>query len=154
MAKSNGRRPIEFAPVRRQEVVHEPVAAYPDDAGYDLVVSRGVLIAPKITAQIPTNLAAAIPEGYWGLLLPRSSTFYTRQLLMSPGVIDSGYRGEIMAAVHNFGPKNCQINPGERLFQIILVEKTKFAWVRAEEDELGEGSRGSKGFGSTGGQGK
>lgn len=131
-----------------------PAQTYSDDAGFDLTVSRDMTIFSGQLAAIPTNVCMAIPDGYWGLLLPRSSTFYRRGLYVNPGVIDAGYRGEILALVHNIGEKAVLVRAGERLFQIILVERIPAAWAYRLPGELPKSKRDTAGIGSTGGTGE
>jgi dUTP pyrophosphatase len=140
--------------LRDEEVGKEPIRSHESDVGYDLVCSRYVPVAPHVRAQVPTNIAVAIPDGHFGLVLPRSSMFHKRGLMGQIGVIDSGYRGEIMFMVYNPGVKQVHITEGERLAQLIVlpVSDVIFQEVRGEK-KMPKGERGIKGFGSTGGFG-
>ena len=146
---------IPFAHVRASESpdTAAPARSYPDDAGYDLSVSRDMTVFSHTLAAVPTNLAVAIPSGFWGLLVGRSSTFYRRGLLVNSGVIDAGYRGEVMALVYNLGDKAVLVRKGERLFQLILIVQVSGDWRQAAGNRLPESTRDVRGIGSTGGIG-
>jgi dUTP pyrophosphatase len=144
---------IKCTQVRDTEPFHVPTQGYSDDAGFDLYISRAVIIHPRTFAQIPSNCALAIPTGYFGLLLGRSSTFVKRHLMCHQGTIDAGYRGEIIGPVFNPMSKKVILYPGERIFQIIFLPLThnmgtrKFKMVL----ELPDSERQTHGIGSTGG---
>jgi dUTP pyrophosphatase len=142
---------IRFAKLRTTEPVSTPSASYPGDAGFDLTVSRPLMVAPGCFGQVPVNISIEIPHGYYGLLLPRSSTFYKRSLIVNPGVIDGGYRGEIVGLVYNLGDNNAMLYAGERIFQLLVMENvsTRFKWEMVAQEGLGTSDRGEKGFGST-----
>jgi dUTP pyrophosphatase len=146
---------IPFAFVRSEEVAASapPVQLIAGDAGFDLTVSRDLVVEPDTFARIPTNVAVALPEGMWGLLNSRSSTFYQRGLIIIPGIIDCGYRGEIMAQAYNLGKKGVVIRKGERLFQLIPMTNlaSGMRWMAVAVEKLPKSSRGEAGFGSTGG---
>lgn len=128
-----------------------PVRIYKGDAGYDLTASRDMLIEKSNFAAVPTNLAIAIPTGMWAILVGRSSTFYRRGLLVNSGIIDAGYRGELMALAYNLGTKGVIIRKGERLFQLILMPA--LAEVEWEEGTLPKSERAGRGIGSSGAMG-
>jgi dUTP pyrophosphatase len=143
---------IAWSRIRDEEVGKEPNKHYPSDVGYDLVCSRYTPVSSRVRAQIPTNIAVAIPEGFFGLVLPRSSTFHRRGLISHPGIIDSGYRGEVMFMVYNPGQKQVHVADGERLAQLVIlpIVDVDFKEERGVK-KLPKGDRGDKGFGSTGG---
>ena len=123
-----------------------PRYAKAGDAGLDLtaveIVADGSLLTYK------TGLAVEIPDGYVGLLFPRSSVYKTGQTLTNcVGVIDSGYRGEIMMKF-SFSPQGLEYEVGDRVGQLLIMPYPKVEFV--EVDELSETSRGSGGYGSTG----
>lgn len=151
LVEAASNRVIRFAKLRVTEPVSTPATSYPDDAGFDLTVSRPLMIGPGCFGQVPINISVEIPRGYYGLLLPRSSTFYKRCLIVNPGVIDGGYRGEVMGLVYNLGDKNAMLYAGERIFQILVMENVsaRFKWEMVAQEELGKSDRGEKGFGST-----
>jgi dUTP pyrophosphatase len=130
-----------------------PVRAHATDAGIDLTV---LSIEPvqnecgQLMLRYHTGLAVEIPEGYVGLLFPRSS-IYKKSLAMtnSVGVIDSGYRGEIMVVMHTTTDVVPAIyKPGDRFCQLVIVPNPVFDVNVVEE--LNESDRGEGGFGSTG----
>lgn len=106
---------------------------------------------PGERALIPTGIAVAIPDGHAGLVLPRSGLASRQGLTLSnaPGLIDSGYRGEVTIAVVNLDREQpVEIRRGDRIAQLLLVP---FAEAEpAEVDELPGSERGGGGFGSTG----
>jgi dUTP pyrophosphatase len=108
-------------------------------------------VRPGERALIPTGLAVAIPEGHAGLVLPRSGLASRLGLTLAnaPGLIDTGYRGEVTIAVVNLDPEEpVEISRGDRIAQLLLVP---FAQAEpAEVDELPGTQRGAGGFGSTG----
>ena len=139
-------------PFRRIDpAVSLPSYAHPGDAGLDLASAVDVEIQPGDRTMVPTGLAVAIPDGYAGLVLPRSglASQYGLTLANSPGLIDSGYRGEIVCAVVNLdNERSVRIQRGDRIAQLVIVP------VAAVEpllvDELPHSDRGQGGFGSSG----
>ena len=109
-----------------------------------------VTILPGRTAWIPSGIACDFPNGYFGLVLPRSSVGAKRRLTLSntAGVIDHSFNGEIMMVFQNDGDVYQTIHPGERLAQMILLPYVTYNIV--ETDSLTETERGEGGFGSTG----
>lgn len=128
-----------------------PKQATNNSAGYDLYsAGDNEYILPGSVKIIHTNIAMEIPEGYVGLIYPRSSLGIRENLRLAngTGVIDSDYRGEIMVALHNFGEDVRVISPGQRIAQIVFVKYESF--LIEESDELSVTDRGTSGFGSTG----
>lgn len=127
-----------------------PTYAKPGDAGMDLTaVSADFSDLDHLTYH--TGLAIEIPEGYVGLLFPRSSVYKTgQQLINSVGVIDSGYRGEIMLKyTRNINEtERIAYRPGDRVGQLIIMPYPNIEFE--ETKELSLTSRGSGGYGSTG----
>ena len=139
-------------PFRRLDpTVPLPAYARPGDAGLDLRANVDAEVAPGERAMIPTGLAVAIPEGHAGLVLPRSGLASRQGLTLAnaPGLIDAGYRGEIVCAVVNLDPAQpVKIARGDRIAQLVIVP---FAAGEPEAvDDLPETTRGADGFGSTG----
>lgn len=128
-----------------------PRRARDGDAGLDLQANDTLKVGPGERAMVPTGLAVAIPPGHAGLVLPRSGLASGQGLTLanSPGLIDEGYRGEIMLAVVNLDPDQpVEIRQGDRIAQLLVVP---FAQVEpAEAAELPPSSRGKGGFGSSG----
>ena len=127
-----------------------PTRAHDTDAGFDLYSPIGVNISVGATVTIPTKLALSLPENTVGLIYPRSSlgTRHGIVLANTVGVIDSGYRGEIMLVVTNHGDRPYTIHTGDRIAQLIVTPY--YAPDIMEVDELDETVRAGGGFGSTG----
>jgi dUTP pyrophosphatase len=128
-----------------------PARAHPGDAGLDLRSAVDVEVTPGERALVPTGVAVAIPDGHAGLVLPRSGLASKHGLTVAnaPGLIDTGYRGEVICAVVNldrFTP--VRISKGDRIAQLVVVAVPELAaeWV----DDLPPSSRDQGGFGSTG----
>jgi dUTP pyrophosphatase len=130
--------------------VSPPTAAHEGDAGLDLQAREAAVIEPGERAAVPTGVAVAIPEGYAGLVLARSG--HARRsgigLVNSPGLIDSGYRGEIEVPLINHGTETVRFEPGDRIAQLLIIEVPQVSWELA--DVLPDSTRGERGFGSTG----
>jgi dUTP pyrophosphatase len=128
-----------------------PVAQHPGDAGLDLRAASDAVVEPGGRAMVPTGVAVAIPDGCAGLVLPRSGLAARHGLTLAnaPGLIDAGYRGELMCAVVNLDRSEpVNIARGERIAQLVIVQVPAVdpQWA----DELPASSRGEGGFGSTG----
>lgn len=128
-----------------------PARAHPGDAGLDLRSAVDIEVAPGERALVPTGVAVAIPDGHAGLVLPRSGLASKHGLTMAnaPGLIDAGYRGEVICAVVNLDITTpVKIGKGDRIAQlaVVPVSEIEAAWV----DELPPSVRGEGGFGSTG----
>ena len=128
-----------------------PEQAHPGDAGLDLRSIEDVEVGPGERAMVRTGLAVAIPDGHAGLVLPRSGLASKHGLTLAnaPGLIDAGYRGELICSVVNLDRREgVKIVRGDRIaqFVIVAVPEVRPAWV----DELPRSSRGEGGFGSTG----
>ena len=139
-------------PVRRLDPgMPLPERAHPGDAGLDLRSAVDVEVAPGARALVPTGLAVAIPEGHAGLVLPRSGLASKVGLTLAnaPGLIDAGYRGEVVCAVVNLDrTEPVRIARGDRIAQLVVVAVPQATPV--EVAELPGSVRGSGGFGSTG----
>ncbi len=127
-----------------------PTYAREGDAGLDLAAAAPITLAPGGRALVPTGLRVAIPEGHAGLVLPRSGLALRAgvTVLNAPGLIDSGYRGEIGVLLINHGTEPIAIGRGERIAQLVIQPVARAALV--EVRVLGESARGAGGFGSTG----
>ena len=143
-------------PAVRIEVIRDdpdlPLPAYArdGDAGLDLLAAATVTLPPGGRRLVPTGLRVAIPEGYAGLVLPRSGLALRSgvTLLNAPGLIDSGYRGEIGVLLVNHGAEAVTLARGERIAQLVVQPVAQAALV--EVRELPASQRGAGGFGSTG----
>jgi dUTP pyrophosphatase len=128
-----------------------PDRAHPGDAGMDLRAMEDAVVEPGERAMIRTGVAVAIPDGHAGLVLPRSGLASKRGLTLAnaPGLIDAGYRGELVCAVVNLDPRQAvKVGRGDRIAQLVIVQVPVVdpAFV----DELPESARGKGGFGSSG----
>ncbi|MGA9159327.1 MAG: dUTP diphosphatase [Actinomycetota bacterium] len=141
----------EFAFRRLDPDAALPERAHPGDAGFDLRSIEDVEVGPGERAMVRTGLAVAIPEGHAGLVLPRSGLASKHGLTLAnaPGLIDAGYRGELICAMVNLDPQeSVKIASGDRIAQLVVVAVPDLrpAWVA----ELPPSGRGDGGFGSTG----
>lgn len=147
-----------------------PRHAKPGDAGLDLATMHALRIAPGETVMVHTGVWVEIPEGWCGLVLPRSGVASKHGLapVNAPGLIDSGYRGEILVPLHNYAQAvkldydaetnrfslvfnhdaTQYVEAGERIAQLVLVQHATCECVEVEK--LDDTERGSGGFGSTG----
>ena len=128
-----------------------PAYAKPGDAGADLRSRIDFELEPGERALVPTGVAIALPEGYVGLVHPRSglATKNGITIVNAPGTVDSGYRGELMVTLLNTDKtKSFQVQSGDRIAQLVIqkYEHATFTVV----DELEQTERGSSGFGSSG----
>jgi dUTP pyrophosphatase len=139
-------------PVRRlrpEAIV--PSRAYDGDAGLDLTACERFELGPGERALVGTGLAVAIPLGYAGFVQPRSglAAKHGITIVNTPGLVDSGYRGEVMVALLNTDREQTfVVEPGMRIAQLVLVPVPGVAPV--ELDELPETERGARGYGSSG----
>ena len=129
-----------------------PGYAQPGDAGADLSSAEDLVLEPGERALVSTGVAIALPEGYVGLVHPRSGLAHRSGLSIvnAPGTVDSGYRGEIKVNLINLDPRTpITISRGDRIAQLLIqrVERAQFIQVT----ELPDSVRGDRGFGSTGG---
>ena len=128
-----------------------PEGAYPGDAGLDLVACEAVELGPGERALVPTGIAVAIPEGYAGFVVPRSGLALRHgiSLVNTPGIIDSGYRGELrLIAINTDRDSSFVVEAGMRVAQLLIVPVATLSLV--EQDELSDTVRGAAGFGSSG----
>lgn len=127
-----------------------PTRAYVGDAGLDLYarIPKLISIGQHTTAKIPTGICVEIPQGYVGLLLPRSS-YNVKGLIEPVGTIDSGYRGEISAAITNATDVPYHVNPYDKIAQLVIVPIAQIDSLNFV-DELSKSERGVNGFGSSG----
>jgi dUTP pyrophosphatase len=139
-------------PIRRlDEGAVLPSRAYAGDAGLDLSAVAAVELAPGARATIGTGLAIALPDGFAGLVVPRSglASKHGIGVLNAPGLIDSGYRGEVRVILHNHGSESFRVEPGMRIAQLVLVAVQAVSLVEVNElppSERGEGGHGSSGI--------
>ena len=122
-------------------------------AGYDLyaAIDKPIIIFPGDTVSVTTGLAMEIPENYFGAIFARSGLATKRGLRPANcvGVVDADYRGEVIVAIHNDSDKIQQIEPGERIAQMVFLPYQSVGNFEVV-DELNDTARGAGGFGSTG----
>ena len=138
---------------RLDDAASIPKAAHRGDAGFDLSASRAVDLLPGERALVPTGLAIEIPDGFAGLVVPRSGLAIRNgiSVVNGPGLLDSGYRGELQVILINHGQEPVRIEVGDRIAQLMVVAVPEIVW--READDLSQSERGASGFGSTGGFG-
>ncbi|WP_461109624.1 dUTP diphosphatase [Tessaracoccus terricola] len=128
-----------------------PTYARAGDAGADLRCTHDVTIAPGERVLVHTGVRLALPEGHVGLVTPRSGLAARTGLSIvnAPGVIDSGYRGEVLVCLVNLDPREpVELSAGDRIAQLLVMP---FVTARfSPVDDLDETERGSGGYGSTG----
>lgn len=146
---------VEKIPVNIKRI--KPNATIPtygsiNAAGADLYacVDSAVTVKASETIMIPTGISLELPEGYAGLIYARSGLASKKGLAPANkvGVIDSDYRGEVMVALHNHSKVDAEIEPNERIAQLVITPY--IMGLFNEVDELSETERGAGGFGSTG----
>ncbi len=142
---------IELPIKKTNESVQLPKYAYSGDAALDLPAAESLILQPFERKLVSTGLAIAIPEGYAGLVIPRSGLAIKHgiSIVNAPGLIDSGYRGELKVILVNLDPHTpFEIKTGDRIAQLMLV---KIPVVKLDQvEELPSSERGESGFGSSG----
>ena len=140
---------LRFKKLRDDAIV--PTQAHAGDAGSDLYAVEGVVLEPGDRAKVPTGVAVAIPGGHAGLILPRSGLAHKHGITLTntPGLIDSGYRGELQVLMLNTDSETAyEVKPGDRIAQLMVVAFASPEW--AEVEEFDDTTRGDGGFGSSG----
>ncbi|MDH4277217.1 MAG: dUTP diphosphatase [Acidimicrobiia bacterium] len=122
------------------------------DAAADLPSRLDVAIDPGCRRLVPTGFAVAIPQGYCGLILPRSGLALKHgvTVLNAPGLIDSGYRGELQVILLNTGDEPVTIERGQRIAQLLILGVPDLRFAPVDELPPSGDDRGSAGFGSSG----
>lgn len=128
-----------------------PRRAHAGDAGLDLVAVEDAVLPPGGRAAVATGWAVAIPEGMAGLVVPRSGNALRHGLTVAnaPGLIDSGYRGELKVILVNLGDEHVSISAGDRIAQLVIAPVSLGTAVEVQDLPDSDG-RGEGGFGSTG----
>ena len=142
---------IELPIKRLRDDAVVPERAYAGDAGLDLAACDRVELAPGERAVVGTGLAVAIPDGYAGFVQPRSGLAVKHgiSIVNTPGLIDSGYRGELQVTLLNTDrEQSFTVQPGMRIAQLVVLPVPEIDLV--EVDELPASERGAAGFGSSG----
>jgi dUTP pyrophosphatase len=141
---------IELPITRLREDAVVPERAYAGDAGLDLAACERVELGPGQRTVVGTGLAVAIPEGYAGFVQPRSglAARHGLSVVNSPGLVDSGYRGELRVVLLNTDASEAfVVEPGMRIAQLVVLPVPEIDLV--EVDELPASERGVRGFGSS-----
>ena len=142
---------MELRVARVREGAMLPQRAHEGDAGLDLFAVDATRIAPGARASVPTGIAIEIPSDHAGLVLPRSglAARHGITLVNAPGLIDSGYRGEVRVLLLNTDRREpFTVGPGDRIAQLLVVPVASVEPVAVAE--LAGSARGEEGFGSTG----
>jgi dUTP pyrophosphatase len=126
-----------------------PTRAYAGDAGLDLAACERLELPAGERAVVPTGIAVAIPDGHAGFVQPRSglAAKHGISVVNSPGLIDSGYRGEVRVVLLNTGREAFAVEPGMRIAQLVVLPVPELEPI--EVDELPAAERGVRGFGSS-----
>ncbi len=135
---------------RLREDATLPERAYDGDAGLDLASCERAVLGPGERAVVATGIAVEIPAGYAGFVQPRSGLAARHGIgvVNAPGLIDSGYRGEIRVVLLNTDRvSEFEVVPGMRIAQLVIAPVASVQLVEA--DELASSERGARGFGSS-----
>ena len=136
-------KPTEFGRV--------PAKATKDSAGYDLFASHAKTILPGRSAKISLDLHWAIPTGFCGRIIGRSSLVLTDSVTVEGGLIDSDFRGIVQAILFNHSQKAFTVKEGERIAQVVFIRKFDAEFRKVDSlEKLGKTERQEGGFGSTG----
>ena len=129
-----------------------PKRAHLGDAGVDLIAAEAVTIGPGEAKPIRMGIKTEIPLGFVGLIFPRSGLATKKRVTLTNtvGVIDSGYRGEIICHMTNNGSFQYTVDKYDRIAQLVVVPCLISEFLELEEDNMSESSRGEGGFGHTG----
>lgn len=139
---------IKLKIVRLDKTMKMPSYAHHDDGGFDLYAAKDTVIKPGERLSIPTGLKMEIPDGFVGFVWDKSGLSHKHGLKTFGGVIDAGYRGEVMVGIMNLGTEAYTFEKNHKVAQISIQRCEHPAIV--EVDELSGSARGEGGFGSTG----
>lgn len=143
---------IDVSIVRLRPDATVPTRAYDGDAGFDLAACERVTLGPGERAVVPTGVAVEIPDGHAGFVHARSglAAQHGIGIVNAPGLVDSGYRGEIRVILLNTDARDSfTIEPGMRIAQLVIAPLPAVRLVEVET--LAETERGARGFGSSSG---
>jgi dUTP pyrophosphatase len=143
---------VEILITRLDEDVPLPSYAHSGDAGADLTTTVDLRLAPGERALVPTGVAIALPEGYVGLVHPRSglAARFGLSIVNAPGTVDAGYRGEVKVLLVNLDVASpVVLSRGDRIAQLVVQKVERATFV--EVPRLPGSARGDGGYGSTGG---
>lgn len=128
----------------------EPYREYPGDAGFDLYVAQRTFIPHDGFVDVSCGIRVELPDDMWAMITGRSSTLRKRGLLVTQGVIDNGFRGELYAGTQNLSSESVYLEAGERIAQLIPFHQASAGMELMRVETLSESDRGENGFGSTG----
>lgn len=134
--------------IRLDKDLPMPKYALPGDACFDLFSSERVVVGPGERAQVKTGLKMEIPEGYVGFIWDKSGLSHKAGLKTLGGVVDSGYRGEVMVGIVNLSKEPYVFEKGNKVAQMSIQKREDVSII--EVDALSDTARGDGGFGSTG----
>ncbi len=142
---------VDVAIVRLHPDLPLPALQHASDAGYDLVAREDAVLGPGERALVPTGIAIALPPGHAAFVQPRSGLAIQHgiSIVNTPGLVDSGYRGELKVVLVNLDPHaKFVVRRGDRIAQLVVQRVENVAW--REVDALDDSDRGTGGHGSTG----
>ena len=124
-----------------------PTKSYKGDAGFDLYIDENRAVG-NVPVLVSTNVSMEIPDGFFGMIVPRSSTIIKKKVMVYTGIVDSGYRGVINVMVSSIGNSVSYLNKGDRIAQLLIlpVIEAKFYLIKEHLST----DRGERGFGSSG----
>lgn len=139
-----------FLKIRKMQpdVIGITKPAIKGDAGYDIYSAETIVIKAHSANSVHTQTTIELPEGYWLEILPKSGLATKHNIAVHNGVIDNGYRGEIIVHIYNHGDDDYTFNKNDKLAQGII--RKLYDFELKEVKELNTSIRGDKGFGSTG----
>lgn len=143
--------PMQIEYVLLHDLAQAPSYAHSGDAGADLVCVEDVKLNPGERRLVPTGIAIALPDGFVGLVHPRSglANKHGIGIVNTPGTIDAGYRGELKICLINLDPSEAvELPAGSRIAQLVIQEVIRANFKQVES--LDETERNASGFGSTG----
>lgn len=141
---------VRYVSFKLGEGARRPYRKYDGDAGWDLFVSRPCDIPPGATVDVHTDVRVDMPVNLFARITGRSSSLRSHGLLVSEGIIDNGYTGELFVCVHNMRDETFHVERGMRLAQVLFHQIEDVRWCEVEEIEGSSDGRGESGFGSTG----
>lgn len=128
-----------------------PAKGHLDDVGWDLFVYETQVLKPHRFTLVDSGIVSIeLPQGTWGMIVGRSSTWLKKGLMVDTGIIDNGYRGPLYAKVYNPQLDDVIIEEGERVAQLILMNQISDVMMAVDPREISRTTRGQSGFGSTG----
>lgn len=134
--------------VRLDKTMKMPAFAHDDDGGFDLYAAKTITIQPGERISIPSGLRMEIPYGFVGFIWDKSGLSHKHGLKTFGGVVDAGYRGEVMIGIMNLGAEPYTFEKNHKVAQISIQRREE---IKIEEvEELSDSARGEGGFGSTG----